>query len=872
MSKKISWILVFTLLLSSFGFGAVSYADEKVVGENPYHVEVIMTMGFMDVENTTDFMGEEYIEREQAIKYVLNLMNITSYTDTDKVYFQDVSRFSEYHDMINTAVDLGIVMGDGNGNLRPKDNVTWAEACAMIMRAMGYSFMTQGGATNYNALALEYGLLKGISVSGEFVNRNNFAKMLYNTFSMGIAEKTAFGEKEEYTINEEKSSLSFHDMKMDDGVVMATELATVYYSADLARKGGVVIGLDTYLVGATNVGDYLGYNVEFFYDTADEDEKIIRYAFKKNNEEVTYPLKKDTYTLDGNYLTFWDENDVEQRIEVTPEMSMILNGSSVAYDLSYITNPTYTGEFTLVKNSNSANYDVIFINAFSNDLVSGIDPVNGYIYLKNNRYNGKSYIEMPVYENAYSITVIKNGEEIEYTSLVNDDVISYAINPTGRIVTIYASSQVVSGVLNSDAQRAERILTIGEGQYPLADDYYSEFGIELGTKITAYLNYAGKIVYITAGVVKNYGFVLSTGFSKGADPQGAAKILTASGKAENMMLAKKVKLNQGDYETHANVINALENTKTNRQLISYELDSEGKIVNVDLQSAPSSDLIADQKKLILSHEVKTSSLNSGITVDGIGIGGTILFQIPNTPVLNEADCGVGSFVRSNNYNNVKMYDVGFDGVAKAALVLEAASGSGYSTTPLETYMVKEIIDAVDEDGMSGKMLVYLNGGSEVSVFIDEKATKSAFSGNTSTKTIDQLSFGDIIAFEIGRSGKIETYSVMYDHKSQNDFLGALAVGGNGVGNNRELLVFKGIARYRANNLLTLEYMSGTQKMFELFTGIDSAQLTVVNTARKSVTYEDIGKVAFTNFRTNVDGDKVVVTANRNAIKEVIIYE
>ena len=56
----------------------------------------------------------------------------------DSTSFADVKPGDHYYAAIAYAEESGFIQGDGDGNFRPNDTISFAEACAIITRVMGY--------------------------------------------------------------------------------------------------------------------------------------------------------------------------------------------------------------------------------------------------------------------------------------------------------------------------------------------------------------------------------------------------------------------------------------------------------------------------------------------------------------------------------------------------------------------------------------------------------------------------------------------------------------------------------------------------------------------------------------------------------------
>jgi len=88
---------------------------------------------------------------------------------------------------LSLAYEKGIVMGDGDGNFRPNDNITERETVTMIVRALGYSETARelgGFPYGYIQVAEELGLLEHtimtLDSEREYLLRGNLFLLLYN--------------------------------------------------------------------------------------------------------------------------------------------------------------------------------------------------------------------------------------------------------------------------------------------------------------------------------------------------------------------------------------------------------------------------------------------------------------------------------------------------------------------------------------------------------------------------------------------------------------------------------------------------------------------------------------------------------------------
>lgn len=128
-------------------------------GENSHWakcvMEAAMSEGLYDWDEIPPSDGSSYdepITRQLAVKVVMKAFLPDKRGDYNRVH-SAVKDFAQldgrYYDSVIAAYCEGIVYGDDNGNLNPKDSLTRAEACAIIMRAAN----KRGGLTPYETAA-----------------------------------------------------------------------------------------------------------------------------------------------------------------------------------------------------------------------------------------------------------------------------------------------------------------------------------------------------------------------------------------------------------------------------------------------------------------------------------------------------------------------------------------------------------------------------------------------------------------------------------------------------------------------------------------------------------------------------------------------
>lgn len=156
------------------------YADyaEAVVG--------LAAMGIIAGDEKGNFNPNATITRAETATIICRLMGMEEEAKANRRQaYDDVPASHWASGYISQATELGVFNGDGSGNFRPGDNVTYEQIIKMLVCVVGYEEDAQevGGWPNgYIAIAEELGISSGLYF-GQTANvpRNMVAQLVYNT-------------------------------------------------------------------------------------------------------------------------------------------------------------------------------------------------------------------------------------------------------------------------------------------------------------------------------------------------------------------------------------------------------------------------------------------------------------------------------------------------------------------------------------------------------------------------------------------------------------------------------------------------------------------------------------------------------------------
>ncbi len=848
--------IVLSLIVALGTVNSLVFAD--VADTSSYAFDIVKELGIIN----NNISLESEISRADAVKYILNLKNITSYQNSGVKKFKDISVYHEYYSLTDTAEALGIIKGDGDGFFRPDDTITPQEATVMIMRATGYSNLvdTNAGIYDYVLLAGRYGFTNNVDMSAYGMTYAEFAKLIYNSFKIGIIMPQTYGDGISYEV-QNKTSLHWLGLAMGEGVLTDNEYASVHYTVNSFQKGIVIIDNIPFKTGTVNANACLGYNVEYFYYDTNKDTKELRYIAKKNNEEKLMPLSYDFYEKSGK-LCYEDENGKEKQISIDVQASFIVNGSAKPLDINRIANAGSTGEVIFIDNTNNiSGWDVVILNDYANDIVMGCDTAENTLNL---RYAGK--INLP--DVNYGITEFLSSEKTKLNQPAAGTVISYISSDNGLYLKGIVSEKTIEGKAVSVENDSITKITVEDTEYLLSKDCRNLSILKAGNSYKYLLNFNNEIVEIKWQTERNYAFVLAAKETNSAiDKKIMAKLYTLNGVA-SYELADKLKFNGVlSNKTITEKVSYI-NTNAANDLITYEVNSEGKISDITFCEASTGNLLEDSKKFVKYAETGTEKYYyNGNVVDVIGVGAkyTQVFFIPEGENVDEEDCQISTLVRDTKYSNLSFYDVGMDGNVGIILARSKASNnfSGYP----EAVVFEKKVKSIDSEGNPCEKVYYYSEGNRSSVIIDDEISYHILSNSKTSYNFSQLKFGDIFAFETNLQGRLDRFTVFFTAEDKNADI-AVTYGG-GVGQNQERQLISGNLCYFNEGVASLNFVGG----FQIFYYDEAVPVYKINTQRKIISEIDMSNLQAKNYYDNTDaGQRVILFGRRYTLWGAYIYE
>lgn len=142
MMKKLI-LTIFLLSIMTLTAYAAPLQDTK---NYKFEREIITlkTLGIVDGDENGYFHPTSVLKRSEAAKLI-----VTAFSYKGMKYYQSETDFSDVpadhwaSGYIQAAADMNIINGYGDGNFGPDDNITIEQACAILVKALGYDLFAK---------------------------------------------------------------------------------------------------------------------------------------------------------------------------------------------------------------------------------------------------------------------------------------------------------------------------------------------------------------------------------------------------------------------------------------------------------------------------------------------------------------------------------------------------------------------------------------------------------------------------------------------------------------------------------------------------------------------------------------------------------
>ena len=303
MKKSLVMILVVILVLSM----QVCFAAFPDIEGSRYKeaIEYLNSASIVAGYEDNTYRPEKVVTRAEMAKFLVTTMKADIENVSSSSEFLDVPNWHWAVKYINAAQKNELIKGDGDGNFRPDDTVSYGEAFTMVVRMLGYDVDIEGTGVwpnNYIDRAKELNLTDNVEsfTNAQGANRGSIAQIIYNAINKVYT-------KEEYPL----ISLVNKAFDMINNPQSANDL---YANDKNSLKTNFSFDLDINTDNA-QIKDYLD------EETKDLIEKIENLV---NNSEIDIQFKYDLLKEYAQYIIeYFFENEELLEVEVNIDKNKV---------------------------------------------------------------------------------------------------------------------------------------------------------------------------------------------------------------------------------------------------------------------------------------------------------------------------------------------------------------------------------------------------------------------------------------------------------------------------------------------------------------------------------------------------------------------
>lgn len=824
--RKFICILFCFLMACSTAFAAET--DEQHIAE------FLKDFGFIESAETEN-IEKNATRAEFAVLAAKLIPNGYQGFSKKEQHFADVSSDREDYQSIMLLAASGAVSGTSTLNFEPDREITANEACAILVRIMGYEFRVRNGAYLTEATAL--GILSGTNL-GDGVSFKDIYRLMYNCLFADVSTGNSIDGSPENTgsIMMMEKRFKIYEIKgivTDDGQTSLTGESEI--SGECISVGGYVIK------NLSGKSDLLGCNIKGYYKSDNgEDVLYSAYITERKNNIASYDADALESYENNTYGFYTDENKSKTKKEqLESDFKLIYNSKAVQSvsgisqsELNSMMAPE-SGSVRLIDNNGNGKYDIVSVMNYKTFVAAGYIKESKTLYdtlsRENISFDGIDTVDVT---NA-------SGTYMELENIRKDDIVSAALSIDKSYARVIISTQRVTGMLQSSEQNNEYV-TISDKSYSVSKSFRNDKSFpKTGSSVTAYIRYDGIIAYIkeNGGAASKFMYIQNA-YILDDEPEETVGVTAFSeeNEAVRLKLAEKVTI---DGKRYTNANDALSYIKNHKyaldNLAIIRQNTDGFVTNMDFSYfADDSDYSSykeneNEKSLHIISGIYKMNVGMNSTFIGKGLIGldtsTKVFVIPSGE--NLSDCLITTasspiLTTDSPQFSITAYITDDDSlVADAVIVRKSSSGYDINNVThrkkLADYIVMGIETVVNPDNEVVKKFELTTGGT---ISYAYTVSEHGYMSDLNAPGVSDVCVGDIIRFGTDKSGNIPDNQliVMYSPENSRDkiYFNSKELKSEYVSlDTWEIGLLYGVVDKLNDNYVKIEQINGENRIFSL---------------------------------------------------------
>jgi len=723
------------------------------------------------------------VRRDEFAQMVICLLGYEGISPVEETIFTDIED-SQYKDAINLLYQMKYISGSSDNTYSPSNYIRYAEACKILVDALGYTIMVSGNKLdNYTYVAGEIGITKGVSFAYEYASMNDILRMLFNCLDIDRMTKVIIGgntvsfEIAEGNTLRKQLTMGANEIVKLEGVVTADRSTYIHGQVPSIKSTQIEINDKVYNFDGVAPSGLVGQNVEIFCKKIGDNYIVTSINPTKDNIVVEYS-SDDIIAVSGNVVNVEVENGSKKKYKVNNDTIYVYNlrpdREFVVSDLKALDDT----DVLMIDNNDDEVYDVVYLTKYSDAVIERTYAENYRVYFKEGyKLDGHKYIDLDPTEKYVYITLTHaDGSVADFSELKEDTVLSVAYSKNGDVRCAVIGGETVNGIIET---RDEYDVVIGGKAYEYnipAND------LQIGKDVIVTLNFKGQIVMVeyTEGA-DNYAYVYkiqnaSNGFGyakaqllmpspvsartevdvdldNGGESTTTRKLFCRNEDVEVFEFADKVRVEtetNGQYKTttynSSNAANALTG-----KVITYKLDSNNRIAYVSVLNP-----IGDMQNKTYNAGQQIFGKSAGLAF-GITNNETQSICVPNSVNSdpNEDDLKVYVELINSTAYRVQGYAYNEDTYICDLIIVEAAMLAGTAGNVNSKSDVGLVLKNYRKLGEDGEEYIGIK-------MLTEDGEKDFTVSNliADAKSFENINKGDLIAYSLDNFENLNGYALL----------------------------------------------------------------------------------------------------------------
>ncbi|MCR4718655.1 MAG: S-layer homology domain-containing protein [Firmicutes bacterium] len=575
--------ILFSIIIASLIFQVG--ASAKQINSTEKSLALLEYTGVLKVG---DENIERYVTRAEFCDYLFKAMKLGSVTN--KRYFSDVPQEYWAAGQINALTEMGVVSYAPDGLFNPDNEITYEQACKLVIYALGYEDYYKAGGNMSTFITIA----KNIGINAKVANNTHItleetANILFQGMSATIAEKSMRGGDLYTVVNSDGQNLFGRnfDIYFDNGQLRSLSGCGL---DSITEKGTAIIGSQRYdIYENIYLEPLFGETIDYAYEKNDRGRDKVIYA-TSYYQEARLVIQSDMVCDSSNsFISFYkDKAESSLKKAIFKDPTILYNGKiftgSFTAEMSDFILGNRIGSVELIK-TDGANYNLIIIKSYSLIYATTYDSSLEILYGRERNINISSYDMCNISSNSGIVTDLPKKYPL---------ILALAESEDGKVADIFicnSSKDIIPQQYSDDE------IVTNDGEKYKIDKYAVDsldFSIQVGNGYTVYFDMNGNICYFAG---KNSDTMRIAWLRSAKIKRQEEIYLTIFDHSENatktMKLAEKVRIDGKKYKAYEvnNIMLAFPGTiildensnpkDLSPQVIRYSVNENMEITEID---------------------------------------------------------------------------------------------------------------------------------------------------------------------------------------------------------------------------------------------------------------------------------------------------